>query len=183
MWHYLICAFGGGGFEGGADWAPGQRKGADSARGTLRSRSSSCLPDWRAVDQPESSSLNTKPDSDELPGAHRTQTLPLAGICFVTLNIVCQWRKFRGNYYYFFFFLLMWFAHRNKPLVSSSNQTASPVTVEGLWHTEIKTVWICVKVCACQHTSLTKSELVFCCLDLIGSLLLNHSCGLLRIIE
>lgn len=56
---YLICGFGGGGFGVGAEWAPGQGKGADSALHPLRSCSSSCLPDWRAVDQPESSSLNT----------------------------------------------------------------------------------------------------------------------------
>lgn len=75
VWRYLICAFGGGGFGVGAEWAPGQGKGADSALRPPRSCSSSCLPDWRAVDQPESSSLNTKPDSGKLPGAYYTQGL------------------------------------------------------------------------------------------------------------
>lgn len=73
VWRYLICGFGGGGFGVGAEWAPGQGKGADSALRPPRSCSSSCLPDWRAVDQPESSSLNTKPDSGKLPGAYCKQ--------------------------------------------------------------------------------------------------------------
>lgn len=71
VWRYLICGFGGGGFGAGAERAPGQGKGVDSALRPPRS-SSSCLPDWRAVDQPESSSLNTKPDSGQLPGAYYT---------------------------------------------------------------------------------------------------------------
>ena len=79
MWRYLICGFGGGGFGAGAELAPGQGKGADSALRPLRSCSSSCLPDWRAVDQPESSSLNTKPDSGKLPGAYCTQGVNSSG--------------------------------------------------------------------------------------------------------
>lgn len=65
---YLICAFGEGGC--GAVRAPGQGKGVGSVLHPLRSCSSSCRPHWRAVDQLESSSLNTKPDSGELPGAY-----------------------------------------------------------------------------------------------------------------
>lgn len=83
VWRYLICAFGGGGFGDGAYWAPGEGKGADSALRPPRSCSSSCLPDWRAVDQPESSSLNTKSDSGELPGAYYTQA-------FKSLERVCD---------------------------------------------------------------------------------------------
>lgn len=70
VWHYLIFAFGEGGFGAGAEWAPEQGKGVDSALHPLRSCSSSCLPEWRAVDQLESSSLNTKPDLGKLPGAY-----------------------------------------------------------------------------------------------------------------
>lgn len=68
---YLICAFGEGGF--GAVRAPGQGKGVGSVLHRLRSCSSSCQPHWRAVDQLESSSLNTKPDLGELPGAYYNQ--------------------------------------------------------------------------------------------------------------
>lgn len=68
---YLICAFGEGGF--GAAQAPGQGKGVGSVLHPLRSCSSSCRPHWRAADQLESSSLNTKPDLGKLPGAHYKQ--------------------------------------------------------------------------------------------------------------
>lgn len=88
VWRYLICVFGEGGFGVGAEWAPGQGKGADSALRPLRSCSSSCLPDWRAVDQPESSSLNTKPDSGKLPGAYYTQGFNSSGTCSWCLDDV-----------------------------------------------------------------------------------------------
>lgn len=106
VWHYLIGAIGGGGCAVGADWALGKGRGAGSAHGTPRSRSSSCLPDWRAVDHMESSSLNTKPDSGELPGAHCTQALQLIqlrAIWFMTLTIMNRRLKFREK-----IFLLRW---------------------------------------------------------------------------
>lgn len=131
VWRYLICAFGGGGFGVGAEWAPGQGKGADSALRPPRSCSSSCLPDWRAVDQPESSSLNTKPDSGKLPGAYYTQGFNSTGTCSWCLDYVLgrKVKKVRASGETFNWTLhcchLFWYAHLNKPLVSC-NQTARP---------------------------------------------------------
>lgn len=88
VWRYLICGFGGGVFGVGAEWAPGQGKGVDSALRLPRSCSSSCLPDWRAADQLESSSLNTKPDSGKLPGAYYTEGFNSTGKCSWCLDYI-----------------------------------------------------------------------------------------------